>query len=470
MRKLGLVVITIFASVLFVRFPAIAEEPNPEPAVEVKQADPGEELIKKQKAIPLVPYWKDGFVFSTADEEFVLKIRGNLHFDTRFYGSNSANPSTFDIRQTRLDLQGDLYRFLSFRLQTEFADTPYIRNAYVEMNFREWLQMRAGQVKPPFSTDWWTLDNNVNFLERAAGTPVYPFLDRGFWLLGSFFSKSITYNLSVWTGAGIELDSPRGDIDDHKDCIGKLFAAPFITLKDYPFLQNINLCIEGAYGRESIPTTRFETKGYRAAVYDSRYWTWETQNPGYGEIGGRNRWGAELHYIWGPFAASTEYLVTEYTDVEVYDQKGGNLVIDDYGKIRSWTSWVAFFLTGESKKVSNDGWRQPNPKKNFDPIHLKGWGAWEVLFRYTLTKTDDDLFQTVSFEDKTYRILAGADDVYEYTFGVSWTWNPLLRWQFNYVHLDGNGGGILTGDKNNKEGEKRVNDEDQYAMRMIFKF
>ena len=470
MRKLGLVVITIFASVLFVRFPAIAEEPNPEPAVEVKQADPGEELIKKQKAIPLVAYWKNDFIFSTADEEFVLKIRGNLHFDTRFYGNNSNNPWTFDIRQTRLDLQGDLFHFLSFRLQPEFADTPYIRNAYVEMNFREWLQLRAGQVKPPFSTDWWTLDNNVNFLERAAGTPVYPFLDRGFWFLGSFFSKSITYNLSLWTGAGIELDSPKGDIDDHKDYIGKLFVSPFITVKEYPFLQNVHLCIEGAYGRESIPTTRFETKGYRAAVYDSRYWTWETQShEGHGEIGGRNRWGAEFHYIWGPFTASTEYLVTEYNDVEVYE-KDGTLVIDDYGKIKSWTAWVGFFLTGETKQVSNDGWRQPNPKNNFDPIHLKGWGAWEVLFRYTHTKTDDDLFQEYSFGGNTYQILKGADDVYEYTFGVNWTWNPLLRWQFNYVHLDGNGDGILTGDKNNKSGEKRVNDEDQYAMRMIFKF
>ncbi|MEW6441967.1 MAG: porin [bacterium] len=445
---------------------AVAEENQAAEAPKPTAAD----LLDKYKAIPLVPYYKNGFVISTADEEFVLKIKGNTHLDSRFYGSNSKSPSTFDIRQARLDLQGDLFGFISFRLQPELADNPYIRNAYVEMNFREWLQLRAGQVKPPFSTDWWTQDNNVNFMERGAGTPVYPFLDRGFWLLGSFFGRSVTYNLSVWTGAGIELDSPRGDIDDHKDFIGKLFVSPFITAKDVPFVRNLHLCIEGTYGRETVATTRFETSAYRAAIYDDRYWTWDTNNPGYGQIQARHRWGAELHYIWGPFSASTEYLVTEYPDIEVFDQRDGTLIIDDYGKIRSWTAWVGFFLTGESKQVSNDGWRQPNPKNNFDPIHLKGLGAWEVLARYTHTKTDDDLFRTADFEGRTYRILNGADDVYEYTFAVNWTWNSVLRWQINYVHLNGNGGGIATGSSTNEAGSNRVNDEDQYAMRMIFRF
>ena len=34
-------------------------------------------------------------------------------------------------------------------------------------------------MKVPFSSSWATLDNNVNFIERASSTPVYPFFDRG---------------------------------------------------------------------------------------------------------------------------------------------------------------------------------------------------------------------------------------------------------------------------------------------------
>jgi hypothetical protein len=44
----------------------------------------------------------------------------------------------------------------------------------------------------------------------------------------------------------------------------------------------------------------------------------------------------------------------------------------------------------------------------------------------------------------------------------------MLRWQFNYVHLDGDG--ILTGDKNNEAGTERVDHEDMFGLRMIFKF
>jgi len=471
MQKKILAVAACLAVLLGFGVRASAQQGASQQPAELKASNPAEELIQKQKAIPVVAYWKNAFTLSTPDEAYWLKIRGNVHLDSRFYGANSANPSNFDIRRARIDLQGQFYKFIQMRLQAEFADNPYIRNAYVDFAFRDWLHLRPGQMKPPFSTSWWTLDNNVNFIERGAGTPIYPFFDRGFWIWGDLFEKSVTYNLSVWTGAGMDLDYQRGDIDDHKDFIGRLFLAPFITLKDYSFLQNTYVCVEGSYGMQSIPTTRFETKGYRAAVYDDLYWTWETQNPGYGEIGGRNRWGAEFHYIYGPFSVSTEYLVAEYKDIDVFDKKDGALVIPNaYGKVKSWSTWVSFFLTGESKTLSNEGWRQPNPRNDFDPFHFKGLGAWEVLVRYTHTKTDEDLFQTTSFGGKDYRILAGADDVYEYTAGVNWTWNALVRWQFNYVHLDATGEGIQTGDKNYKEGIKKVKNEDQYAFRMIFRF
>ncbi|MDY6861550.1 MAG: hypothetical protein SV062_01005 [Thermodesulfobacteriota bacterium] len=55
---------------------------------------------------------------------------------------------------------------------------------------------------------------------------------------------------------------------------------------------------------------------------------------------------------------------------------------------------MSYFLTGEKKELSNSGWKQPNQKEDFDPVHLKGKGAWEILFRYSLTKTRDSLFDT----------------------------------------------------------------------------
>jgi len=424
-------------------------------------------LLKKKKALPLLAYWKNDFIISTPDENFWMKIRGNLHFDSKFYGRNSDNPSEFDIRRARMDFQGMWYKYIRFRVQAEFADSPYIRNAWADYKFRDWFHIRAGQMKPPFSTAWWTKDNNVNFLERGANTPIYPYFDRGFWLWGNTLKNTLTWNLGAFTGAGMDKDNNKGDIDDHKDYIARLFYTPFKNHKG-TFLEGLHLVVEGAIGRQSVPTKRFEKKGYGAAVRDDKFWTWETEsNGGHGEIKSRDRYGVELHYLNGPFTLSSEYLVTRYDDINVCAEDGHKVIGED-GSVRSWSTWVSYFLTGEQKEVSNFGWHQPKPRSNFDFVHLTGTGAWEILARYTKTKTSDSLFNRHSYGGKDYTILKGADRVDEFTLGLSWTWNPMVRWQLNYVHLHGDG--IRTGDSNNPAGKNRVDSEDMAGLRMIFKF
>ncbi len=408
-----------------------------------------EELIKKKKATPVVAFWKNDFYLSTPDENFWMKIRGNLHMDTKFYGGNSGNPTHFDIRRARFDFQGMWYKYIYFRCQAEFADKPYARNFWADYKFADWLHLRVGQMKPPFSTSWWTTDNNVHFLERGAGTPMYTYFDRGWWLWGDVLNNTLTWNLSAFTGAGMDYDYNKGDVDDHKDWVARLFYTPFKNKKD-SVLQGLNLCIEGTTGKQSIATSRFEGRGYGAAIRDDRYWTWTGDAD---EIESRDRLGAEIHYILGPVSLSSEYLVTRWSNIENVG------VVKKDGKITSWSTWVSYFLTGEKKTVSNFGWKQPKPKVNFDPINFKGTGAWEVLARYTSTKTSESLFD--------HNILTGASRVDEYTVGLCWTWNPMVRWQLNYVHLNGNG--IRTG-SSDSGGYKYVDNENMVGLRMIFKF
>ena len=433
---------------------------------EARSEEKTKETFQKKKVTPAFTFWKNDYFLSTEDENFWMKIRGNLHFDSKFYGGNSNNSTEFDIRRARIDFQGMWYQYIYFRVQAEFADSPYIRNAWVDYKFRDWLHVRAGQMKPPFSTSWWTTDNNVNFLERGAGTPMYPYFDRGWWIWGDVLDKTLAWNLSAFTGVGMEDDNKYGDIDDHKDYVARLFYTPFKHHQSSMF-QGLHLCIEGSLGKQSVPTKRFEKKGYSAAIRDDKFWTWETESPGSGEIDSRNRWGAEIHYLNGPFSMSSEYLVTLYNNIEVFALDGTRVINED-GKIKSWSTWVSYFLTGEQKKVSNFGWKQPKPKENFDLVHLTGTGAWEVLARYTNTRTSESLFDTYAYSGDDYRILEGAPRVNEVTLGMAWTWNPMVRWQLNYVHLNGNG--IRTGNSSSSQGTDRVDNEDMVGLRMIFKF
>lgn len=251
------------------------------------------ETFRKKAVKPSFTFWKNDYFLCTEDEQFWMKIRGNLHFDSKFYGGNSNNPAEFDVRRARIDFQGMCYKYIYFRVQAESADSPYIRNAWVDYKFRDWLHRRAGQMKPPFSTSWWTSDNNVNFLERGAGTPMYPYFDRGWWIGGDVLEKTLTWNLSAFTGTGMEDDNKYGDIDDHKDYVARLFYSPFKNQKD-SFLEGLHLCVQGSLGKQSVPTKRFEQKGYSAAIRDDKFWTWQTESPGRGQIDSRNRWGAEV--------------------------------------------------------------------------------------------------------------------------------------------------------------------------------
>ncbi|MFC1849344.1 porin [candidate division CSSED10-310 bacterium] len=427
-------------------------------------------LAAQKKTLAVADFWKNDFYFSTPDEQFWMKIRGNLHFDTKFYSCQSNNPTQFDIRRARLDFQGCWYHYISFRVQGEMADSPYIRNAWADFKIRDWLHLRAGQMKPPFSTSWWTRDNQVNFLERGASTPLYPYFDRGWWFWGELFKQRLVYNISLFTGVGMDYDYNKGDLDDHKDWVARIFLSPFNkgTLEK---VKDLHLCLQGTVGKQSIPTTRFETKGYAAAIRDVKFWTWETENPGKGEIEARNRWGLEGHYIYGALCFSSEYLVCHYENITVF-APDGTRVIDRDGKITSWSSWISYTLTGEKKQVSNFGWKQPVPKSDFHLPTFKGVGAWDILCRFTRTITSSELFRTTTYKNEDYSILKGAEIVNEYSFGLNWSWNPMLRWQLNYTSLEcgDEKSNLKTGDSLSKVGPKYLQKEEMVGFRMIFKF
>jgi phosphate-selective porin OprO/OprP len=405
-----------------------------------------------RRGVPLISYYKEGFYLESEDKAFQLRIRGNIHVDFRSFDSGSGAPNSFDIRRCRIDLMGVAYKYYSFRIQLETADSPYIRNAWVDLCYVPWLHIRLGQMKPPFSTLWWTMDNNVNFYERATSTPLYPFFDRGAWIWGPLFHNTLTWNASVWNGSGIEPDYKKGDIDDHKDMIGRLFWSPFKNSGN-KYVNDLHLCIQGSYGAQSVPTTRFEN-ALRAPDYMSNYWTWKDKTM---SIGSRTRYGAELNWIAGPFAASTEWIELRYDDMIDYE----GAYRDFCGAITCWTVWSSLSLTGEKKSTGNFGWRTPAPKKNFDPA-AGTWGAWEILARYSSTVTDKAFFQK--------GVLSGASWVDEYTAGLNWTLNPMARVQLNYVFL--NSDGLLSGANSDQwnaalRGKVRAK-EQSFLFRFIF--
>ncbi len=465
-------------------------------------------------------YYDDDFILETMDGSFQLKIRGNVHLDTRLFQSDARGaPHTIDLRRARIDLQGRIHERFTFRLQPELAGTPYVRNAWVDVQFSPAVHVRLGQMKVPFSTSWLTLDNNLNFLERGASAPILPFFDRGALLWGELWEAALIYSLGVFTGANADVDAPSGDTDDYKDLSARLFMQPFRTSEGHA-LRGLYLVANGMWGKMSIPTSRIETGGYRSANYDAALWRWRTEqilgtdgrvtDRVGAQIDTRYRLGAELHYLSGPFAFSTEYLAVHYGDIALYHDfyVGSSRAAHEElyrtdGVVRSWSAWASFYLTGESKRLTSEGWRTARPTA---ALESGGPGAWEVLARLSRTWTNHSLFTPTAvtglesgssslpqgYSGATpgagnafvASVADGAHDVCEATLGINWTVNPMVRLQLNDVLLwarisdrDGDGeddnfivSGATSAQVDLDKKSRKTKWENAIMLRLVFKF
>ena len=412
--------------------------------------------------------FKDGFTLRTPDRRNELKLQASVQLDSRFYGGDSVAPDSFDIRRARLDLNAKLHDFMAIRIQAALEDNPYIRNAFVDIGTRDAVHVRIGQMKVPFSSQWLTFDNQVDFLERGTDAPLYPFFDRGIMIWGALARQKVVYNVGVFNGSGVDADGTKGDIDDHKDVAWRLFLQPFRGAAGAA--EGLYLVLQGTYGLTSAPTRRFETRGLMAATYESQVWRWRTEqvigtdgrttDQIAGEIDSRVRWGAEVTYKRGPLSVSAEWAAVEWDGVRIYHDlnQGSNrlrrdLVLARDGSVENVSVWASWFITGEKKSYDNFGWRQPSPDDPWGP-GLPGKGAWELLARFSTTESDAGLFDTAKVSgyrgvdlgatppptpgegsSVTASVLQGASTVREASLGLNWTMNYNFRVLCTYTAL-----------------------------------
>jgi phosphate-selective porin OprO and OprP len=482
---------------------------TPQKATDEKKA--AADATKPADPTAMQAYYKEGLVLRTADKKNEIRIQASAQLDSRFYGGDSVAPDSFDIRRARLDFNAKLQDFMTIRIQAALEDSPYIRNAFIDIGAKETFHIRIGQMKVPFSSQWLSLDNQVDFMERSTAEPLYPFFDRGLMIWGGIANKKIYYDLGVYNGSGIDADYTKGDIDDQKDVAARLFFQPFRG--GSKAAEGFYFVVQGTYGAQSVPTTRYETRGLAAADFESLVWRWRTEqmlgtdgrniDQIDGQLDNRTRYGGELTYKLGPFTTSAEWAQVKWDKIDIYHDffQGSkllkhNLVMSRSGKVDNASIWFSYFLTGEEKYLDNFGWRQPTPKNPWGP-GLPGKGAWEVLARFATTTTDMPMFDVTKVKGYTAAdftspapptpgagnsvnaaVLDGASKVYEATVGLNWTMNYNFRVLLNYTYLwdpdyvAGKNGIVSGGNSNMWDVTVKntlVETEQMIALRFIFR-
>jgi len=367
-----------------------------------------------------------GFTISSRDGNFVLHIGADLQVDNRtYFGSNSSSDiDTIVLRRVRPTLYGTVYKYVDFFFRPDFGlGTTAIYDAYIQLNYFRWAQVRAGKFKPPIGMERLQSDDDTNFVERGLPTLLVPQRDIGYQIGGDLFHRRASYQLGVFNGVPDSSIGTDTATSNHRDYAARLFLTPFAPNTNEGALGGLGFGFAASGGNtdgETLPT--FKTFGQQAFF---------TFNSGVTAAGHRTRLAPQAYYYLGAFG-----LLTEYGANQEGFQKG---TLRREISFRAYNVELTYILTGEKK-----GFLSPTPKHPLDPLHRNGggWGAWEVAVRVEDFEAENGVY--------TYGLVSPAvtpRHLHEWTGGVNWYLNRLVRITGDYGVTAFGGGAANNGNK-----------------------
>ena len=381
-----------------------------------KQELAEEAAAEKAKTDASVTADTSGFTIRSAGGNYLLKIGADLQLDNRTYLGTGAGSAidTLVARRVRPTFSGTIYQYIDFMFRPDFGQgTTAIYDAYAQLNYLPWANLRVGKFKPPVGLERLQSDDDTSFNERGLPSNLGPQRDIGYQLSANLFKKRVSYAVGVFNGvpdASIGTDTA---VSDHRDYAARVFLTPFLPLEGP--LSGLGVGFGASGGNtdgEALPS--FKTLGQQA------FFTFAS---GVTAAGHRTRLDPQAYYYLGPFGLLTEYAVNK----EGFQKSGVRREI----AFRAYQVEVSYILTGEKKSFTS-----PTPRKSFDPLH-GGWGAWELAARVGDWEAEKGIYN--------YGLVSSATSprhLHEWVGGVNWYLNRLFRIGADYGKTNFGGGAL----------------------------
>ncbi|MCD8483728.1 MAG: OprO/OprP family phosphate-selective porin [Verrucomicrobia bacterium] len=193
-----------------------------------------------------------GFRVESADRAWSLRVRGNIHFDGRWYINDGGinNNDKFLLRRVRPSLEGTVQDYISFRVMPELATNNFaLLDAWANFAFSPGFQVLVGKTKSPAGLERLVGQSNLLFIERGYPTQLLPNRDIGVQLHGAVLDRRLNWNVSVLAGARDGSNTAVPDVDDNFELAGRLFAHPFRNNSDH-VLQGLGAGVSFTYGKQ----------------------------------------------------------------------------------------------------------------------------------------------------------------------------------------------------------------------------
>jgi phosphate-selective porin len=359
---------------------AVLLEAEPTPVAAVVDQAPANGAPKKEA--PLAAGWNgEHFFIRSADGLFTISPYGYVNTDYRVYTGDGAPANTFVLRQARFGFQGSYGSHVDFALLSDVAATSgsVVRDVYLNVRYKPELQLQAGQFKAPFAQETGIGDTSLDFVERGFQSMLYPsaasaYRSPGVALHGDISGGILQYWVGAFNGKGYALTNTTNE----PEVIGRLRFYPWRKSKSDWFKQ---LAFGGSIDHARSRGLSGD-QSFSGALPDGAY----TFFPQFAINGPIERYNGEFTYIKSNFSLRGEYdQLNQFRQNVGSEQTGGLGFLSLPGiTAKAWDISTTYLLTGE-KRPENGTPRVRRPSFGPDTPGGKGrgWGAWELAFRFT---------------------------------------------------------------------------------------
>ena len=428
-----------------------------------------------RKTVPIVKAGSSGLSVESADGTNSIKFHGIVQVDHRLFfegandirnrtdqragnlneeGFHDANNS-WNLRRARPTIEGTLLGKYDFRLMTDFAGgTVSIFDAYLDARLHPSFKIRAGKFKSFVALERLQSASDIKLIERSyVSNAILPNRDLGIAIHGDILSDTVNYAFGLMNGVTDGGNISTGpQFSGRKEFTGRIFTTPFRNHESV--LRGFGVGVAATYtsvrGERNLNFT--DTTPADATRNGLPNYLTDGQNIFFRYSGAtvadgdRIRVSPQGYYYIGPLGVLSEYAIVRQ-DVSLSTggpPPGGGpgtntLVTPNTAKTlyhQAWHVTVSYILTGEDASFQG-----VKPRHNFDFGH--GWGAWELVGRYSEMHFDDDTFKDqtgASFLGGYANLSESPKSARSWTIGLNWYLNQNVRAAVNYSETQFDGG------------------------------
>jgi len=406
---------------------AVLVQPNPVLAEAAVVDQP--QAAAPKKDVPLTAGWNgEHFFIKSPDGQFSISPYGYVNTDYRIYNGDGVPSNTFVLRQARFGFQGNYGSHFDFALLIDAAATSgsVVRDVYLNVRVKPEFQIQAGQFKAPFAQETGIGDTSLDFVERGFQSMLYPsaataYRSPGVAIHGDISGGVMQYWVGAFNGKGYAV----ANTTNQPEVVGRL--------RFYPWRKTKNGWVKQFAFGGSVDFARSRglsgDQSFNGTLPDGVY----NFFPQFAINGDIQRYNGEFTYLKGPFSLRGEYDQLDMDRTNVGALQAGWLGFMSLPTIRAkaWDLSTTYLLTGE-KRPENGTPRVKSPTFGPDTPggQGRGWGAWELAFRFTGLHANEP---GAGFQNNLTNgyVSTFNNHTNEYTVGLNWYPNYWVKYVFN---------------------------------------